>query len=230
MSNALVLESVRAGYGTVEVLHSINLAFPAGSVVVLVGHNGSGCSTVLRCAAGLVRPRSGRVLWDGREITGNSGFRRARQGMVFVADEHNVFNTLKVSENLELFGRPQPLEQTTSIACSVFPELGPLLDHRAGTLSGGERQMLALTRAVVRPARALLLDDVSHGLSASVATRFFGELRERATPGTTIVISEQFVDTALAVADFVYAIRRGRVVFAGEPGELTEDSLAEVLR
>jgi branched-chain amino acid transport system ATP-binding protein len=230
MSHGLVLEDVRAGYGSVEVLHGINLAFPAGSVVALVGHNGSGCSTILRCAAGLVRPRSGRVMWDGKDITGSSGYRRSTAGMVLVADEHNVFNTLTVSENLELFGRPKPLEASVDAACSVFPELKALLEHRAGTMSGGERQMLALTRALVRPACVLLLDDVSRGLSAAVAERFFAELRSRVTPETSVVISEQFIDTALEISDIVYAIRRGSVVFAGEPGELTEDSLAGVLR
>lgn len=229
MSGSLSLVEVRAGYGSVEVLHGVNVSFPAGTVVALVGHNGSGCSTILRCAAGLVRPRSGRIVWDGADVTGYSGFRRTRAGMVFVADEHNVFNTLTVAENLELFGRPQPLRVSIDAACSVFPELGNLLDHRVGTLSGGERQMLALARALVRPARLLLLDDVSRGLSAAVATRFFAALRERLSPDTAMVIAEQFIDTALGIADIVYAIRRGRVAFAGEPGELSEQSLASVL-
>lgn len=229
MSGSLSLVEVRAGYGSVEVLHGVNVSFPAGTVVALVGHNGSGCSTILRCAAGLVRPRSGRIVWDGADVTGYSGFRRTTAGMVFVADEHNVFNTLTVAENLELFGRPQPLRVSIDAACSVFPELGNLLDHRVGTLSGGERQMLALARALVRPARLLLLDDVSRGLSAAVATRFFAALRERLSPDTAMVIAEQFIDTALGIADIVYAIRRGRVAFAGEPGELSEQSLASVL-
>jgi branched-chain amino acid transport system ATP-binding protein len=213
----------------VEVLHGVSLAFPAGSVVALIGHNGSGCSTILRCAAGLVRPRSGYVLWDSTDITGYSGFRRTTAGMVFVADEHNVFNTLTVSENLELFGRPQPLETSINAACSIFPELQSLLEQRAGSLSGGERQMLALARALVRPARVLLLDDVSRGLSAAVASRFFAALRARLTADTAIVIAEQFIDTALGVADLVYAVRRGRVAFAGEPSELSEQALAGVL-
>ena len=212
-----------------EVLHGVSLAFPAGSVVALIGHNGSGCSTILRCAAGLVRPRSGYVLWDSTDITGYSGFRRTTAGMVFVADEHNVFNTLTVSENLELFGRPQPLETSINAACSIFPELQSLLEQRAGSLSGGERQMLALARALVRPARVLLLDDVSRGLSAAVASRFFAALRARLTADTAIVIAEQFIDTALGVADLVYAVRRGRVAFAGEPSELSEQALAGVL-
>jgi branched-chain amino acid transport system ATP-binding protein len=229
MTGSLSLVGVRAGYGSVEVLHGVDLSFPAGTVVALVGHNGSGCSTILRCAAGVVRPRSGRIVWDGADITGWTGYRRTTAGMVFVADEHNVFNTLTVAENLELFGRPQSLDTSVDAACSVFPELRDLLDHRAGTLSGGERQMLALARALARPARLLLLDDVSRGLSAAVATRFFAALRERSTAATTTVIAEQFIDTALGIADIVYAIRRGRVAFAGEPGELSEQSLATVL-
>ena len=229
MTSTLSLVDVRAGYGSVEVLHGVSLAFPAGSVVALIGHNGSGCSTILRCAAGLVRPRSGYVLWDSTDITGYSGFRRTTAGMVFVADEHNVFNTLTVSENLELFGRPQPLETSINAACSIFPELQSLLEQRAGSLSGGERQMLALARALVRPARVLLLDDVSRGLSAAVASRFFAALRARLTADTAIVIAEQFIDTALGVADLVYAVRRGRVAFAGEPSELSEQALAGVL-
>ena len=229
MTSTLSLVDVRAGYGSVEVLHGVSLAFPAGSVVALIGHNGSGCSTILRCAAGLVRPRSGCVLWDSTDITGYSGFRRTTAGMVFVADEHNVFNTLTVSENLELFGRPQPLETSINAACSIFPELQSLLEQRAGSLSGGERQMLALARALVRPARVLLLDDVSRGLSAAVASRFFAALRARLTADTAIVIAEQFIDTALGVADLVYAVRRGRVAFAGEPSELSEQALAGVL-
>lgn len=229
MSAGLVLEGIRAGYGPVEVLHGVDLVFPAGMVVALLGHNGSGSSTVLRCAAGLVAPRSGRVLWDGVDITHASGYRRSSAGLCYVADEHAAFATLTVGENLALFGRPAPLEDSIARAVAVFPELGRRLDQRAGTLSGGERQMLALTRVLVRPARALLLDEVSRGLATEVADRFFTELGLLAGPDRVIVVCEPFGDMAVEQADLVYVMRRGAVTFAGQPGELDDDRLTAAL-
>ncbi len=229
MNPGLVLEGLRASYGHVEVLHGVNLVAPVGSVVALVGHNGSGCSSVLRCAAGLLAPKAGRVWWDGTDITRWSGYRRSAAGMVLVAAEHNVFSTLTVAENLALFARPAPLADAMAAAGSVFPELVALADHRAGTLSGGERQMLALARVLVRPARVLLLDEVSHGLAANVAERFFAHLATLAGGDRVIVVCEQFLDTALGVADIVYVMRRGNVAFAGEPRELDDATLAAVL-
>ena len=220
MNGSLVLERVRAGYGPVEVLHGMDLVFPAGSVVALVGHNGAGKTTVLRCAAGLVRPRRGRILWGGVDVTRRSPYQRAQSGLTLVPDEHGAFTSLTVAENLSLFGRPRPTEESAGVAVEAFPELEPLLEHRAATLSGGERQMLALSRVLVRPGEVLLLDEVSRGLSSGVTARFYERLRALAHAGRVVVLCEQFLETALAVADLVYVIRRGTVAFAGEPSEL----------
>lgn len=230
MTRGLVLDGVRAGYGSVEVLHGVDLSFPAGSIVALLGHNGSGASTVLRCAAGLVRARSGHVRWDGADITRWSGYRRSAAGLCFVPESHAVFTSLTVEENLALFGRPSPIADVVDRACAVFPALRDLLDHRAGTLSGGERQMLALSRVLARPSRLILLDEASRGLTADAADRFFGLLPGLCTPDTTIVVCEQFADVVLEVADLVYVMRRGNVSFAGEPGELDDARLVSALR
>ena len=226
MTDGLELRGLVAGYGPVEVLHGIDASFPAGSIIAVIGRNGAGTSTLLRCISGLVAPRSGSVMWEGRDIGGLTGYRRARAGLLFVSDEHNVFASLTVEENLHLFGRPTDPAECVRAACALFPELEPLLAQRAGVLSGGERQMLALARTVIRPARLLLLDEASRGLSADVAERYFDHLRTLRSPDRVIVVAEQFVDSVLAIADLVHVMRRGSIAFTGTPNQCTDEVLA----
>lgn len=213
----LELHGVRAGYGSVEVLHGVDLAFPAGCIVAIVGSNSAGKTTLLRCIAGLIATRTGTIRWEGRDITHSSAYERAAHGMVLVPDERNVFPSLTVRENLELFAGDGDLGP----AIDTFPALGAMLARSVGTLSGGERQMVALARAIIRPAGLVLLDEPSRGLSRAANSGFYDRLTSTRSAECTYIIVEQYLEDVLRVADIVYRLQRGRVVFAGEPGELS---------
>ncbi len=214
-SGAALIDA-RAGYGPVEVLHGVTMYFPSGSLVALVGRNGAGKSSALRALAGLLPIRSGHVLGIGRELGGLSTYARAAAGVTMIPDQLGVFPELTVGEHLSLFAGRGPAEP----ALSVFPELAGRLSQRAGTLSGGEQQMVALSRAFLRPGRLLLLDEVSRGLSPAVTDRCYRALAGLVSPERAIVLVEQYLSDVLRVANLVYVLARGEVAFAGEPGEL----------
>jgi branched-chain amino acid transport system ATP-binding protein len=217
MKVGLQLVDARAGYGPIEVLHGVTLSFPAGSTVALLGRNGAGKSTVLRALAGILPLASGSVRWNDDDIVHLSPYERATRGMTLIPDDDNVFAALSVRENLEVFSAGRSLAPSFS----AFPELVALLEQRAATLSGGERQMLALSRAVLRPGSVILLDEVSRGLSPAIASRLADIIRDLARPDRVIIIVEQYLHDALRLADTIYILRRGEVAFAGEPTELT---------
>jgi branched-chain amino acid transport system ATP-binding protein len=212
----LALEHADAGYGAVDVLHDISLAFPAGHVVALLGRNGAGKSSTLAALAGTLPLRAGRVVLDGRDITRVTPHGRVRLGITTVPDEPNVFGGLTVADNLALFAGHAPLD----LAYNTFPELAPLRDRRAGSLSGGERQMLALCRMVLHPSPVVLLDEVSRGLAPAVVGRLYDVIAMLRAPHRTIVAVEQHREELLAIADLVYVLRRGEVAWAGTPREL----------
>jgi len=211
------LRGVRVRYGPLEALHGVDLAFPAGRVTVLLGRNGSGRTTVLSALAGVLRPSAGRVLWRGLEVSGVDAYRRARLGLAMVPAEQAVFASLTVAENLRL---PGPAGGERS-AGEIFPELSELLDRQAGTLSGGQQQLVALGRALLGRPRLLLLDEPDRGLAPAVTERLHGLLLDAAREGRTVVVAAQVLPRTLAPAALVHVLHRGRVVFSGEPGELT---------
>lgn len=217
MKAGLQLVDARAGYGPIEALHGVTLSFPAGSTVALLGRNGAGKSTVLRALVGSLPLSSGSVRWNDNDVGHLTPYERTTRGMTLIPDNDNVFATLSVRENLEVFAAGRSLDP----AFAAFAELAALLDQRAATLSGGERQMLALSRAVLRPGSVILLDEVSRGLSPAIASRLTDIITDLARPDRVIVIVEQYLHDALRLADTVYILRRGEVVFAGEPTELT---------
>ena len=206
----------RARFGPIEVLHGVSATFPAGAIVALLGRNGAGKSTLLRVLAGTMPVSTGTVRWDGQDITRLGAFTRAQRGVTLVPDRGNVFDALSVRDNLRVFAGGIDIEG----ALVAFPELEPLLDQPGGTLSGGERQMVALSRAVLRPGRVVLLDEVSRGLSPGVVARLTETMRGLAAPDRVIVIVEQYLHDVLQLADVVYVLRRGDIAFAGEPAEL----------
>ncbi len=226
MSARLALQGARAGYGPVEVLHGVDLAVPARGVTALLGHNGAGKTTVLRVLAGLLPLSAGSVRWDGADVSALPTYDRARRGLALLPDEHGVFATLSVRDNLALFGDgadPDP-------ALAVFPALRDRLGQRAGSLSGGERQMLSLSRALLRPVQVLLLDELSRGLAPQVVTRLYDVVADLGRqPGRSVLLVEQYVGQALRLADIAYVLRRGEVAFAGEPGELAGARGDEIL-
>jgi branched-chain amino acid transport system ATP-binding protein len=219
MSVELSLRDVRVGYGAVEVLHGIDLDVPTGSLTALLGPNGAGKTTLLSAVAGLLPLRSGRIDWNGRGIVGLPPDDLARAGMLLIPERRGIFATLSVRDNLEVFaGRGADLTP----AFDAFPVLGQRLTQLAGSLSGGEQQMLAMSRALLGQPRLLLLDEISLGLAPRVTRLLFDVVARLATSGVTVVLVEQHLSDALRLADVVYVLSRGEVAFAGEPAELTD--------
>ncbi|MFF8276474.1 ATP-binding cassette domain-containing protein [Streptomyces lateritius] len=216
MSVEIALRRARVRYGPLEVLHGLDLPLPAATVTVLLGRNGAGRTTALRALAGTVSLSSGRVLWRGADVTRTPAHERARRGLCFVPDLRAVYATLTVAENLELASRDR------EAALEAYPELAPLLAHPAGTLSGGERRILALTRALLTPARVVLVDEPALGMSPAVASRTYRLLAALALRGgAAVALAEQRLPSGLPPGTLVHELRRGSLAFSGEAAELT---------
>ncbi|MFE0475583.1 ATP-binding cassette domain-containing protein [Streptomyces sp. NPDC058947] len=212
------LRHAHVRYGPLEALHGITLAAPGPGLTVLLGRNGSGRTTALRALAGTVPLTGGAVVWDGADVTRVPAYERARRGMCLVPERQAVFGSLTVRENLDLVARDH------GPALDAYPQLRPLLERRAGTLSGGEQRMLALSRALLARARVVLVDEPAQGMSPAVAARTYEVLTAL---DACVVVAEQRLPPALrdrageSPPALVYELRRGTVVFAGEAGELT---------
>ncbi|MER7703673.1 ATP-binding cassette domain-containing protein [Kitasatospora sp. NPDC097605] len=214
----VALQAVRVRYGPLEALHGVDLAVPSGRVTVLLGRNGAGRTSVLHALAGLVRPAAGRVVWRGRDVTALGVHQRVRLGLALVPAERAVFPSLTVAEHLAVGARPRG--GATDEALELFPELSALLPRRAGTLSGGQQQLIAVARALTAAPRLLLLDEPDRGLAPAVAARLHAHLlSSAAATGRTVVLTAQSLPPTLAGAGAVYALHRGEVSFSGEPGE-----------
>jgi branched-chain amino acid transport system ATP-binding protein len=216
----LVLESVEAGYAGTAVLRGVNLVVPPSSVVALLGANGAGKTTLLRVASGLLHPTGGRVLLDGQDVSRKSPHQLVEHGVCHVPEGRGVFPALTVRENLILQSSPGQETDAVDKAVSAFPKLGQRIGQVAGTMSGGEQQMLALARAYVQSPRYVLLDEVSMGLAPKIVDDIFEFLAVLAEEGASLLLVEQYVTRALEIADYVYLLNRGEVAFAGEPAEL----------
>jgi branched-chain amino acid transport system ATP-binding protein len=219
MTVDVLLTGVRAGYGGVEVLHGVDLAVPAHGITALLGRNGAGKSTTLAAVAGLVRVRDGSVSWGGTDITRWPVRRRSGAGLVLVPERRGIFAELSVADNLEVFAPAAQEQARLPEVHAAFPVLRQRLGQRAGSLSGGEQQMLAMSRVLLQRPRLLLLDEVSFGLAPQVTGQLF-DVVEALARECTVLLVEQYVDDALRLADVVYVLDRGTVSFAGEPGEL----------
>jgi branched-chain amino acid transport system ATP-binding protein len=221
----LSLDGITAGYGKTIVLRDVHLAVPPGRVVALLGANGAGKTTLLRVASGLLAPRVGRLLVDGADQTGTTPEGLCRRGICHVPEGRGVFPSLTVRENLRLFSAAADEGEALDRAVDAFPRLGERLGQPAGTMSGGEQQMLALARAYLGRPRFVLLDEVSMGLAPRVVDEIFAFLARLAADGVALLLVEQYVSKALALADHVYTLARGRITFAGEPAELAGDDV-----
>jgi branched-chain amino acid transport system ATP-binding protein len=219
------LRDVTAGYGDSVVLRDVSVGVPDGSVVVLIGPNGAGKTTLLRVASGLLSPRRGSVVIDGRDLTGAAAHRYVAAGVCHVPEGRGVFPSLTVRDNLVQFSRRGREAEVVERATEVFPNLTAHLDQPAGTLSGGEQQMLALARAYVADAAVVLLDEVSMGLAPRIVDEIYEFIGRLAAAGTSLLIVEQYVTKALAMADYVYVLSRGGVAFACEPDELSDEEV-----
>ena len=225
------LTGVTAGYGDADVLRGVDLRVPPGSTVALLGPNGAGKTTLLRVASGLLTPRTGQVRLDGRDLGGVSVHERAALGVCHVPEGRAVFPDLTVRENLLLFCPPgASMADAIERSVDAFPRLGSRLRQAAGTMSGGEQQMLALARAYVADPSVVLLDEVSFGLAPIIVDEIFDKLAAMSRSGVSLVIVEQFVEKALALADHVFLLQSGAVRFAGTPADLqATDVFAEYL-
>ena len=214
----LELRDVHAGYGPFRALFGVSFSLPVAGVVALLGSNGAGKTTIARVASGLVMPTEGDVLVDGVEFTGKRPWEFARQGFVHSPEGRSVFGSLTVSENLQLalrFRHKATLATCVERAYALFPRLGERRGQLAGTLSGGEQRMLALARVMVDEPRVLIADELSLGLAPIVVDEVYETLRSIQAAGTALLIVEQHVRHALAIAETVVMLDRGRVQFDG---------------
>ncbi len=219
----LRLERVNAGYGKFHVLFDVDLEVPRGQITVIVGPNGAGKTTLLNTVFGLTTVYSGRVVLEGRDITHVPAHRRAKMGIGYTLQLFNIFSTLTVRENLMLAAYDLPrrvVEERLEEVFELFPILRERLNQRAGTLSGGERQMLAIAISLLRKPRLLLLDEPTAGLAPKIAKEVLGSIRKLREQGYTIVLAEQNARAALEIGDQGVLIVSGRVVFKGPAREL----------
>lgn len=227
MTDEPLLETINltAGYGELEIVHEVSIAVPPGGFVSVIGPNGAGKSTLLKAIYGLADTRGGRVLFRGREITATKPHELTRLGLNYVPQLDNVFPNMSVQENLEIGGVPrrERMAERLEAVFRLFPVLTARRRQRAGTLSGGERQMLALARALMPEPRLLLLDEPSAALAPTVADQLFVQLESINDDGVAILLVEQNARRSLALSDYGYVLDMGRNRFQGEGGELLHD-------
>jgi branched-chain amino acid transport system ATP-binding protein len=222
--NLLELRAVRAAYDTIEVLFGIDLVVPAGTVVALLGPNGAGKTTTLRVAAGLHRPLSGDVLVAGRRVNGADPDELARRGLCMVPEGRGIFPNLTVRENLRMMTYAgSPLREIEEAAYARFPRLAERTTQTAGTLSGGEQQMLAMARGLATNPALLLLDELSMGLAPLIVEELYEIVAQVAREGVSILVVEQFASTVLGVANYAAILVHGRIARAGRPEELQDE-------
>jgi branched-chain amino acid transport system ATP-binding protein len=219
VSAGLVLDRVTAGYGALEVIHEVDVEVAPGEVVCLLGPNGAGKSTALLAAVGQLPTTSGRITIAGHQVSHRHPNRSAALGAAFVPDNRGLFLQLTVAENLRLV---HPWRRPIAEVLDLFPALAPLMKRKAGLLSGGEQQMVALAKAVLFGPAVLLIDEMSHGLAPLISQRLLAMVRGLAKQqGTAVLLVEQTVDLALAVSDRAYVMRQGRIVMSGPASELS---------
>jgi branched-chain amino acid transport system ATP-binding protein len=232
MTLALDLDDVHAGYGRIEILRGVSLQVPRGSVVALLGSNGVGKTTTLRAIAGTVAVGSGAIRLDGVRIDNRRPSAIAKRGLMLVPEGRGVFPALTVQENLRVAHRSAPadaagpwdawLEEITT----TFPRLGQRLRQTAGSLSGGEQQMLAVCRALVGDPQVVMFDELSMGLAPLVVAELFERIAALRDRGRTIVLVEQYLTYALGLADICYVLAKGTVAWAGDARELQRSPTA----
>jgi len=224
---ALAVEGLEVRYGSIRAVRGVDITVGDGEVVALLGANGAGKSSTLLAIAGAIRPFAGRVRLDGRDVTGTTPERMVRSGVAMVPETRDVFPDLTVEENLRpgAYVRRRDragVEADRAAMFELFPRLAERSSQTAGTLSGGEQQMLVIARAMMSRPRLLLLDEPSLGLAPTIVEQIFAMIAKLAATGLSILLVEQNVSKALAVASRAYVMRLGRIAAAGPARELAE--------
>ena len=219
-------------YGSSKALFGVSLDVAAGTVLAVLGANGAGKSTLARAVSGLVAPTAGRLVFDGRDITGMAAHKVRTLGLTYVPEGRGIFPGLSVTDNLKMAVAQEPrAERAGAIerAIETFPVLGERKTQRAGSLSGGEQQMLALARALAVSPKLIIADELSLGLAPLITEMVFQSLEEARRQGITIVLSEQFVHRALSMADSCVVLTRGRVGWSGRAAEAGQEVIDRYL-
>jgi branched-chain amino acid transport system ATP-binding protein len=226
----LELRGLRAGYGTIDVLHGVDLELQPGQVYALLGPNGAGKTTTLAVCSGQITPSAGQVLIRGREINGVTSDALARAGVCLVPEGRGIFPNLTVAENLRMATfAGVPYDEVLDRAFAQFPRLKERRKQVAGTLSGGEQQMLAMSRALATDPALLLLDELSMGLAPLIVEELYERVAELASSGLSILIVEQFAQSVLGVAQVASIMLHGKIVRTGAPTEIAEELTAAYL-
>ena len=224
--DALRVEGLVAGFGDLTILHDVSLTVPAGTVTVLLGPNGAGKTTLFRAITGLVTPRAGSVSLFGDPIAGRAPHLIARAGIGHVPSGRELFPRMPVGVHLDLGARLCPPELRAGLrerVLGLFPEIAERLNQYAGTLSGGEQQMVAIARALMTNPRVLLLDEPSAGLAPKVVLSVFQTLSKLQEQGMSVLLAEQSLTFGLSVANRAYIISEGHIVLSGTPAELSAE-------
>ncbi len=227
----LTIKDLHAAYGKVQVLHGISLDVPKGKTVTLIGSNGAGKTTTMRAISGMIKPKSGSVTLGGRDITGLESHKIARAGLAHSPEGRRVFPTMSVTDNLLLGAFPRftgarprgEIKLDLEKALELFPRLKERQHQLAGTLSGGEQQMLAMARAVMLNPEVVLLDEPSMGLAPILVEEVFRIITRLKSEGVTMLLVEQFAAAALNVADYGYVLENGRISVHGPAESLKTD-------
>jgi branched-chain amino acid transport system ATP-binding protein len=219
---SLVVEEVYTFYGLSQVLFGVSLEVAPGECVCLLGRNGVGKTTTMRSIMGLTPPRRGRVVWKGRDITGEASYRIAQAGIGFVPEDRRIFADLTVWENLDVASRGRG-GWTVARVFDLFPMLSELVDRQGGFLSGGEQQMLTIARTLMGNPELLLLDEPSEGLAPLVVEHLKQQIARLKAEGLTILLAEQNVGFCLELADRVYVLEKGQIRYQGSARAFRED-------
>jgi len=223
----LTIENLSVHYGGIHALQGISLEVPAGKIVTLIGANGAGKSTTLNTIIGLVKSSSGSVMFEGKNILGQPTKSLVEQGLVLVPEGRRIFPNLTVQENLTLgaYARTdaESIEQDRERVFNLFPRLKERIKQKAGTLSGGEQQMLAVGRALMSKPKVLMMDEPSLGLAPIIVGMIFDIIKEINSSGVTVLLVEQNAKAALEAADLAYVLETGRITLSGTGKELLAD-------
>ena len=221
----LEVRGVTSGYGEKTVVRNLSMTLPAGGSLAILGPNGAGKTTFLKTCSGLLKPTRGQIFVDGADMTKRSTHERVKAGLCHIPDPRGIFPSLTVKENLILQAPRGGAAEAIAKAAAAFPRLGQRLTQTAGTMSGGEQQMLAVARSYIQNPKVVLLDEVSMGLAPNLLDEIFAFLATLKDSGVALIVVEQFVHRALALADDVLVVARGSIRLSGPSGSLDEDQI-----